>query len=1199
MNSRVSWSVDGIDPSVRERAEAAARRAGMSLNDWLNSTIGEAVPPNFRNPVPPRSDVDDIHQRLDAITRQIEHISRPAQRTDAPREQGVARQLNDAISRLDARLSQISNPNADRQAQERQQEKQQRQAQAVERAAGQVYPNQAYPNQAYPGQAHPPHAYPQQSYAPPQGYSSQGYPSQHYPSQGQAAQNQASRGHTSSQGYRPSPPLSPASLDFAVAEIAARQSELDNAPPPRQAMPFQPPPVQAPPIAPAAPPGPDFSSLERHLLKITSQIEALQRPDHLEQSIQAFRSELSDIRSAIMEAMPRRAIESIENEIRSLSRRIDDNRQSGVEPQALAGVERALSEIRQVLRSLMSAEQLAGYDEAIRALGGKLDMILRANDDPGAMQQLENAITALRAIVSNVASNDALARLSEDLHLLSSKVDQLARAAQNGDSFAGLEQRISDLTSMLAKREQQVIPDNSERIESALRFLSDRIDRLQVGNDSASAIAHLEQRVSYLLERLDSAPDQRSDNLGRVEEALQDVLRHLERQHASIIQLADSSRAELPPQDFARQDGELIDLVKRELSDIRFSQGETQRHTQDSLEAVHSTLGHVVDRLAMIEGDLRAVRSAPPPAPMPVEPPPAAAPMPMPAASSFEEAPRSMAAYAFEDAPRSMAAHAFDDAPQSMAAHGFEDEPRIAVAPQPKPELPNPAASQAARPHFDAAPREFHAVEPAAAAPTVPSPPLAISEILLPHAGPARPVLAPDLPPDHPLEPGTRPNGRMSSPSERIAASESAISEIPAAAPKEPVSSSSFIAAARRAAQAAAAQPLAEARAAAEKKGKKNKSTDGKKDKSSITSKIRSVLVAASVVVIVLGTFKMAMTLLENGAAPPTPPAAPASESSNEPAAQTPAAAKPAIPDQAPPSMTSPTPIGRQSFNTAPNPTDSVASLEIPQAAPSTDITGTIPTTQPANRRLASVAIPSTETLPDAIGGPNLRTAALKGDPNAAYEVAMRFAEGKGVVSSLEDAAKWYDRAAQAGVIPAVFRLGTFYEKGLGVKKDADIARRYYVQAAERGNAKAMHNLAVLDADGGGKAANYKSAAQWFRKAADRGVADSEFNLGILYARGIGVEQNLAESYKWFTLAAAQGDADAGRKRDDIAKRLDAQSLAAAKLAIQTFVAEPQPDDAVTVATPPGGWDGTAAPAQATAKPAAKPAAKRPATAHL
>jgi localization factor PodJL len=129
----------------------------------------------------------------------------------------------------------------------------------------------------------------------------------------------------------------------------------------------------------------------------------------------------------------------------------------------------------------------------------------------------------------------------------------------------------------------------------------------------------------------------------------------------------------------------------------------------------------------------------------------------------------------------------------------------------------------------------------------------------------------------------------------------------------------------------------------------------------------------------------------------------------------------------------------------------------------------------------------------------------------------------------------------------------------------------------------------VLDADGGGKGADYKNAAQWFRKAADRGVADSQFNLGILYARGIGVEQNLAESFKWFSLAAAQGDADSAHKRDDVAKRLDAQSLAAAKLAIQTFTPESQPDDAINAATPAGGWD--SAPIQPpVAKPTAKPA---------
>ncbi|MBR0691645.1 tetratricopeptide repeat protein [Bradyrhizobium lablabi] len=1132
MNSRVSWSVDGIDPSVRERAEAAARRAGMSLNDWLNSTVGEAPPPDFRTPhderppLPGREshDVADIHQRLDAITRQIEQIAKPAPRSDArsevPRGQpAIARQLNDAISRLDARLSQISRPQPAREPQIGEQpQDRQHQADAIERAAAQV--------------------------------------------------------------YRPSPPLSPASFDSAIAEIAARQNELD-APAPRQM-----PPRSAPPAAPAeqptaahAPPspaasaGPDFSSLERHLLKITSQIEALQRPDHTEQSIAAFRTELAEIRQAITEAMPRRAIESIENEVRSLHRRIDEIRQENGGSQAITGIERALSEIREVLRTLTPAEQLTGYDEAIRNLGAKLDMILRASDDPSTMHQLEGAIAALRAIVSNVASNDALLRLSEDVHALSAKVDQLAQASHSnihGDAVAALERRIAALTSTLEERERPAGNENSEAVESAVRTLSERIDRLQVGNDSASAFAHLEQRVSYLLERLEaSSSEQRSGNLDRVEEALHDIMRHLEAQHAHIASLADATRNIGAPSAQPMMDSGLADMMKRELSDIRFSQSETDRRTQDSLETVHNALGHVVDRLAMIEADLRTVRTAPPPpaSPAPVEP-------------------------------------------------RMETPPP--VMPQPKPELHNPALAQE---HFAAAPRDFHAAEPpAVAAPPLlpPVPPRAISEILEPHAATARAVMAPELPPDHPLEPGTRPTGRTPSPSERIAASEDAISEIPAGK-KEPVSTSSFIAAARRAAQAAAAQPVNDkaarsaSKAAAKAKEKADKAERAKATlkigaaegaSSSITSKIRSLLVGASVVVIVLGTFKMAMNLLDTGAAPQIP----AMENPSQPAptenSAAPAPAAPVAPTTSPsPSMTSPTPLDKQSNNSpAPNMLDGTqiaipsapaqaAAFIAPTPVSANDVTGTIPTAASVAGKLATIQIPSGERLPDAIGGPVLRAAALKGDPAAAYEVGVRYAEGKGIPSNLDEAAKWYSRAAQAGIIPAIFRLGTFYEKGLSVQRDVDVARRYYVQAAERGNAKAMHNLAVLAADGGGKGADYSSAAQWFRKAADRGVADSQFNLGILYARGIGVEQNLAESFKWFSLAAAQGDADAAQKRDDIVKRLDPQSLAAAKLAIQTFTAEPQPSDAIRVAAPAGGWD--SAPAQAVPAKPAKQAARR------
>ena len=213
------------------------------------------------------------------------------------------------------------------------------------------------------------------------------------------------------------------------------------------------------------------------------------------------------------------------------------------------------------------------------------------------------------------------------------------------------------------------------------------------------------------------------------------------------------------------------------------------------------------------------------------------------------------------------------------------------------------------------------------------------------------------------------------------------------------------------------------------------------------------------------------------------------------------------------------------------------------------------------------------DTLPPAIGGPALRTAAIAGDMSAQYEIAVRFGEGRGVPRDERQAAHWLEIAAKQGLAPAQFRLGGYYERGIGVKKDLAAARDLYLAAAAKGNGKAMHNLAVLYADGINGRSDYHTAALWFRKAADRGITDSQYNLAILYARGSGEPQNYAEAYKWFALAAKHGDAEAANKRDDIAAQLDEAVLAAAELVVKNWKPEPQPDEAIKVKTPPGGWD--------------------------
>jgi len=137
-----------------------------------------------------------------------------------------------------------------------------------------------------------------------------------------------------------------------------------------------------------------------------------------------------------------------------------------------------------------------------------------------------------------------------------------------------------------------------------------------------------------------------------------------------------------------------------------------------------------------------------------------------------------------------------------------------------------------------------------------------------------------------------------------------------------------------------------------------------------------------------------------------------------------------------------------------------------------------------------------------------------------------------------------------------------------------------------------MHNLAVLHAEGIDGKPDYRIAARWFLKAASYGIADSQYNAGILLARGIGAKADLSESYKWFALAAAKGDREAAAKRDEVAAQLDHETLVAAKLAVQTFTPEREPDDITNLKVPPGGWDR----ATAAVRPQAKPKHRGPAS---
>ena len=86
MNKAAAWSVRGVGRETRDIAEEAARRAGMSLGDWLDEVVAEQAADQGIS-------VDDLDEddKLDAIGDRLSRLSRPpaAVRRDAGEERGT------------------------------------------------------------------------------------------------------------------------------------------------------------------------------------------------------------------------------------------------------------------------------------------------------------------------------------------------------------------------------------------------------------------------------------------------------------------------------------------------------------------------------------------------------------------------------------------------------------------------------------------------------------------------------------------------------------------------------------------------------------------------------------------------------------------------------------------------------------------------------------------------------------------------------------------------------------------------------------------------------------------------------------------------------------------------------------------------------------------------------------------------------
>ena len=135
-----------------------------------------------------------------------------------------------------------------------------------------------------------------------------------------------------------------------------------------------------------------------------------------------------------------------------------------------------------------------------------------------------------------------------------------------------------------------------------------------------------------------------------------------------------------------------------------------------------------------------------------------------------------------------------------------------------------------------------------------------------------------------------------------------------------------------------------------------------------------------------------------------------------------------------------------------------------------------------------------------------------------------------------DEAAKWYQKAADQGDKNAQNNLGHMYANGEGVKQNYSKALEWYQKSADQGVTNAQVSVGWYYMNGFGNLTNdiidYKKAIYWNQRAADNGDAEGFNNLGWLYENGLGVEKNLTKAAELYQTAVTKGIKNGAKQKN-------------------------------------------------------------------
>jgi TPR repeat protein len=118
-----------------------------------------------------------------------------------------------------------------------------------------------------------------------------------------------------------------------------------------------------------------------------------------------------------------------------------------------------------------------------------------------------------------------------------------------------------------------------------------------------------------------------------------------------------------------------------------------------------------------------------------------------------------------------------------------------------------------------------------------------------------------------------------------------------------------------------------------------------------------------------------------------------------------------------------------------------------------------------------------------------------------------------------EEAFEKYRVLAEKGLVAAQLLLGWMYHAGKGVHQNLEEAEKWYQKAAVTDSPEGQFYLATLHRT----KRQYQQAIEWFEKSASQGYSPAIYLLGKLYYIGDGVAINKEKAFEYFERAAQDG----------------------------------------------------------------------------